>query len=277
MKNILNITISKTLILGLVFATMISPLQTNAAVESEAYINDITYAKGVLAKVLIPNANFSEIGKQEMENKPDKIVYGKDTKFSTFISELPTETKNIIEKMKPGEITKDMFIAHRWEIGTDGNAIQNDAVQIIKLLGKKKMLKHKKEVYIEHILISYKEAADKSGIPNITRSETEAIALINTIKKNINSQKDFERLAKENSDDASNKGSGGKLEEPAIKEAPIYVAEFNNAALKLKRSGDISDIIKTQFGYHIMYATKVKNNVRENKAKLEVISIALAP
>ena len=67
-----------------------------------------------------------------------------------------------------------------------------------------------------------------------------------------NSGADFAKLAKQYSQDDGTKASGGDL--GFVSATSPYVDEFKNAALALS-TGQISDIITTQFGFHIIKAT----------------------
>jgi len=113
----------------------------------------------------------------------------------------------------------------------------------------------------------------------------------------------FEDLAKEYSDDASNKEQGGLLGTASVAYfKSVFVPEFVDAALKLK-AGEYSAPVKTEFGYHLikmnerkyaqgeeweaakerirteLYAQKFQmekrqewiKNLRENEAKIEIL------
>jgi peptidyl-prolyl cis-trans isomerase C len=60
---------------------------------------------------------------------------------------------------------------------------------------------------------------------------------------------DFEKVAREKSGDTSNAGRGGDL---GWFEPGRMVPEFDEAVAKLKKPGEISDLVRTQFGWHII-------------------------
>ncbi len=80
---------------------------------------------------------------------------------------------------------------------------------------------------------------------------------------------DFAKLARENSDDLGSKSAGGDLGW-APKEA--YVKEFSDALFAMNK-GDISNLVKTQFGYHVIRLEDVEAphvpSFEEIRAELE--------
>jgi peptidyl-prolyl cis-trans isomerase D len=70
----------------------------------------------------------------------------------------------------------------------------------------------------------------------------------------VKAGEDFAKLARENSDDPGSKSAGGELGW-AGREA--YVAPFAEALFALK-SGQVSDLVTTQFGYHIIQLEDVR-------------------
>ncbi len=90
----------------------------------------------------------------------------------------------------------------------------------------------------------------------------------NEIKEKLDNGEDFADLAKEYSKDTANAANGGNL---GTFSRGQMVKEFEDAAFKLKE-GEISEPIKTQFGYHIIKINKVADSVEDNK---EAITKAL--
>jgi parvulin-like peptidyl-prolyl isomerase len=79
--------------------------------------------------------------------------------------------------------------------------------------------------------------------------EKESVA--KEILEKIKNGEDFSKLAMEYSKDGSRR-RGGDL---GYFGRGMMVKEFENAAFKLKK-GEVSGIIKTQFGYHIIKRTE---------------------
>ncbi|MFG0639544.1 peptidylprolyl isomerase [Delftia sp. WSY_22] len=94
---------------------------------------------------------------------------------------------------------------------------------------------HLDQVHVRHILIAGAEPESKA----------KADELLAQLKKGA----DFAELAKENSAD---KGSGAKGGDLGFFEPGRMVPEFDKVAFALKTPGELSEPVKTQFGYHIL-------------------------
>jgi parvulin-like peptidyl-prolyl isomerase len=83
---------------------------------------------------------------------------------------------------------------------------------------------------------------------NKPTSREEAKKLADDLLQRIKGGDDFEKLAKEFSDDPGSGAQGGDL---GYQSPDAYVPPFKQALLKLK-PGEISDVVETQFGYHVI-------------------------
>ncbi|OVE77890.1 hypothetical protein BVX99_01320 [bacterium F16] len=107
------------------------------------------------------------------------------------------------------------------------------------------------EVRASHILISYKGASRSQQ----TRTEAEAKELAEKVLKEVNAKDaSFAKLAAQYSDGPS-KDNGGDVN--FFRRKGQMAEPFANAAFKLKR-GEISDLVKSDFGYHIIKKTAEK-------------------
>ena len=99
-----------------------------------------------------------------------------------------------------------------------------------------------------HILIRYAGAARTT--PDITRSKADAQKLAAEVaKKAARPGADFATLANEYTEDPSGKGRGGKL---GTFPKGRMVPEFDKPLFAL-RPGEVSGVIETPFGFHIIY------------------------
>lgn len=92
-----------------------------------------------------------------------------------------------------------------------------------------------------HILVKVDPAKGPAG-------DAEAKAKADKLAERAKKGEDFAKLANENTDDTSGKGSGGSL--PPFGKGQM-VAEFEQAAFSMA-PGEIRGPIKTQFGYHVI-------------------------
>ncbi|MBA2133596.1 peptidylprolyl isomerase [Hydrogenispora sp. UU3] len=98
-----------------------------------------------------------------------------------------------------------------------------------------------------HILI-----ATSSEVKAEPLSDQEALKKAREIYQKLQEGADFAELAREYSDDASNKEQGGKLGRVPLSYFKMaFASEFVEAALKLE-VGEYSEPVKTQFGYHLI-------------------------
>ena len=98
------------------------------------------------------------------------------------------------------------------------------------------------EVFSAHIMVR----AGKGTTPD---DSAKAVQKINEINGKLKAGGNFEELAKQYSDDQGSAKNGGVL--PSFKTGRM-VPEFESAAFALKNKGDISEPIKTQYGWHII-------------------------
>jgi parvulin-like peptidyl-prolyl isomerase len=104
-----------------------------------------------------------------------------------------------------------------------------------------------------HILFAPKNTADPSATP--TQADWDAAkALAEKVRQQIVDGADFAAMAKQYSDDPGSKDSGGDL--GGIKKDGSTVAEFEAAVFALKQ-GELSQPVKTQYGYHLIDVTQI--------------------
>ncbi|PWK53817.1 peptidylprolyl isomerase SurA [Pleionea mediterranea] len=130
--------------------------------------------------------------------------------------------------------------AKNLEIGGISDPLRSGSgFHIIKLLDKKGELKHiVQQVDARHILL----------MPNAIRDEAASKALIENLHQQLKDGADFAELAKEHSDDKGSAREGGKL---GWSKPDKFVGPFKEAVETLPLN-QISEPIKTQFGWHIV-------------------------
>jgi peptidyl-prolyl cis-trans isomerase C len=132
-----------------------------------------------------------------------------------------------------------------------------------------KAYEEKKQSYQQakarHILIAFQGSpAQQQGKKELTEEEAKAKA--EEIRKKIAAGADFAEVAKTESDD---RGSGSRGGELGTFSRGQMVPEFEQAVFGAK-SGELTPVVRTQFGYHIIKVDELKTqSLDEVKAELE--------
>ncbi len=117
-------------------------------------------------------------------------------------------------------------------------------------------------VKVNHILLTILESGTKTEIAPEKKKEKRE--LIDKLLQRAKGGEDFAKLAKEFSEDLGSKERGGEYIFPRGRMVP----EFEAAAFALV-PGQISDVVTTQFGYHII---KLQEKVAPKKLALAEVS-----
>lgn len=112
---------------------------------------------------------------------------------------------------------------------------------------------------VRHILIMSSQEADAKA------SET-AKAKVEGLLTQIQQGADFAELAKANSEDPGSASRGGEL---GFFQRGDMVPEFEAAAFALVKAGDLSDIVKTSYGYHLLQLVAVEPAKTPNFAEVK--------
>jgi len=119
------------------------------------------------------------------------------------------------------------------------------------------------EVSARHILI----ATGDSAVPSAHKlSDAEALAKAQKIKARLEKGEDFAAIAKAESDDTSSGAQGGDL--GSVGRGKM-VPPFDAAVFSLKKN-QISDPVRTQYGYHIIQVTSDKTAPKFADARAQV-------
>ncbi len=103
------------------------------------------------------------------------------------------------------------------------------------------------QIRASHILVSHAEAQGASSL--LTKED--ALAQIENLKTQLETGREFNDLAKEFSDCPSS-GQGGDL---GMFGRGAMVPAFDQAAFDLETDA-VSDIVETEFGYHLIQRTE---------------------
>ncbi len=187
-------------------------------------------------KVVATDAEVEERLKQMQQQFPNEEAFKKAlAERNMTIERLRSDTRNdlVISKMMDAEVS------------TTPGASDAEAKEFYEKNPDK--FKQPEQVRASHILIRVDENADAAA-------KQKALAKAQALLKRAKAGEDFAALAKANSQDGS-AAQGGDLNYFGRGQ---MVPAFDEAAFKLK-PGEISDIVTTQFGYHIIKVTDHKD------------------
>ncbi|MBU6199712.1 MAG: peptidylprolyl isomerase [Xanthomonadaceae bacterium] len=161
--------------------------------------------------------------------------------------------KQLAAQARAGGLEKDPLVQRRIQLATEDTlaSVQLEHYKAaLKLpdfneLAHEYYLAHKSEfvapgeVDVKHVLVS-----------NKNRGDDEAKARIGKVEATARAHPDqFDALIAKYSDDPSVKDNHGLIKDAASGQ---MAAPFAKAAAELKKPGDISPIVKTEFGYHVL-------------------------
>lgn len=216
---------------------------------------------------------YSIVAQEEEQAFPGKVKYEKSDFL--FAEDIPQAVNDAIANLEVGEFSQEIIESgNSFVINAQGQAIQETGLALVKLIEKKEEIKAEKQVKVSHILISFVGADSASA--SITRTDEEAEELAKEVKVKLESGEDFSATAKEFSDDNSNKETSGILSTPVTGDG-TYVYDFEQAALALEEQEQLSEIVKTQFGYHIIKANDIQVDVTETKYQYETVTYSTIP
>ncbi|MDR1775664.1 MAG: SurA N-terminal domain-containing protein [Actinomycetes bacterium] len=120
--------------------------------------------------------------------------------------------------------------------------------------------------YYEQNKDTFVEAAGKRASHILFAADDKSTAekVLKDLKKSTDLEKDFAAAAKEHSTDTASAANGGDLGWPTS----AYVENFQKALDKLDVD-EMSDLVKTEYGYHIILVTDERN---ESTQKLEDVT-----
>jgi protein-export membrane protein SecD len=208
-------------------------------------------ADKVLQEAIKPGADFVKIGEAN-QTSDNKIVLNKDVK--NYVSELPANYKDILPTLSVGQVyDKTTESSGEYMLSGEGKVTEKKSIKIVQLVSKEskeKVNKTEEKVTASHILISY--AGAQRAAETVTRTKEEAKALADKIAAELKTNPDnFTAKANELTDDPSGKTNGGSL--GSFGKGQMTQA-FEDAAFALN-IGQISDVVETEFGYHIIKVT----------------------
>ncbi len=225
--------------------------EQNTTSESEDQEQVEAAAESALKQILVAPKDFDSIARAQQDSAAATFTQ-EDYKFK---DELPQALADTIWNYPAGKITPQIVAGNDGYMAIDSQVVPMDGFFIAQVIDKKtgveRQNNQEKEVQASHILISYKGAQSSPA----TRSKKEAQELAAVIdQKAKESDSDFSMLAKANSDDPSVIDNAGEL---GFFTHDKMTPAFADAAFSMEK-GQVSDVIETEFGFHIIKVTDVK-------------------
>ncbi|MDI6743744.1 MAG: peptidylprolyl isomerase [Thermodesulfovibrionales bacterium] len=206
---------------------------------------------------------------KELQSMPEDVreAFLQDSnQFMRFLEDMANKEALHQEAVKKG-IDKDSALQKKLEY--------YKKITIIQMLLEKE-LSQKVKVSDSEIKEYYKKNMGELASPEQIRLShimTKSEATIKKAHERIKKGEDFAKVAKELSEDKQSAALGGDLGSFEDGKMP---PEFNNAIRALKK-GDVSQPVKTEFGYHIIKVTDRKKgkNVDINNIKEDIRRVLL--
>ena len=222
----------------------------------ELQINQLR--RGLIESSFITPSEFRRFVELQMEERDGQYLLIPSSKFADQVS-LDNEavsafyTENINSFMTEEEIDVEFLSIDTEEIAQSIEFSPLDVEQYYK--ENIERFRSNEERKSSHILISF----DDEVIEDAAQEQSKDILV------RIKGGESFEELAQEFSDDSGSATNGGDL---GWAEPGLFVSEFDQVLYALE-IGEISDPVKTQFGYHIIRLDDVKEGRKKEFAEIE--------
>ena len=214
--------------------------------------------RGLIESSFITPFEFRKFVELQMEERGGEYLLIPSSNFAVQVSldeeEVSTfYTKNTNSFMTEEEIDVEYLSINIEDITQDIKFSKSDVEQYYK--ENIDRFRSNEERKSSHILISFDDEVIDDA----------ALEQIKNIQERIKAGESFEALAQEFSDDGGSAASGGDL---GWAEPGLFVPEFDQVLFALE-TGEISEPVKTQFGYHIIRLDDLKEGKKKEFAEIE--------
>ncbi|MCK9859107.1 peptidylprolyl isomerase [Paenibacillus sp. ATY16] len=240
--------IAVSAILAIVLIIVLIKPPFGAGDKAVATVNGVKISKDKLYDSLVEQGGKSTLDNMITQELIDQAA--EDAKVTVTEADVDKE----IENLKKSFGSEDEFNQTLAQYGMTVDSLRQDAEVQVKI---RKILEPQVKVTDEDIKAYYDQNKASMSTPEQIRASHILVATkeeAEDILKQLKAGADFATLAKEKSTDTGTKDNGGDLNffgkgsmEPA----------FEDAAFKLKK-GELSGIVQTSYGYHIIKKTDEK-------------------
>ncbi len=238
---------------------------TSQGVSQSQYENDLRIQlqinqlrRGLIESSFITPSEFRKFVELQMEERSGQYLLIPSSNYADQVildnEEISTfYTENTNSFMTEEEIDVEYLSIDIEDIVQDIEYSKSDVEQYYK--ENIDRFRSNEERKSSHILISFDDEVIDDA----------ALEQINNIQERVKAGESFEALAQEFSDDGGSAANGGDL---GWAEPGLFVPEFDQVLFALE-IGDISDPVKTQFGYHIIRLDDLKEGRKKEFAEIE--------
>ena len=216
-------------------------------------------------KTLQANILDSLIVLKVLENYADKNNFKAtqkeiDDAYQKIVKSYPSESdleKDLIAKKISKDFLMDQISSQVLRDKIFADATKNITISDAEVKkyyddNKETLFKVPEQIQVSHILIQF---IVPEGQELVEQLKLEAYDKIKAVQEKLISGQDFAALAKSYSEDTASKENGGDI---GLISAGQTIKEFEDAAFALK-VGEVSDIVETTYGYHLIKATDRKD------------------
>jgi len=228
-------------------------------------IEDLLFQKLLINQAKLDSLNISD---EEVETEIDKRLSYFESQLGSIkkVEDYFGKSKAEIE-LELSKVIKDQFLAQRMQaqLTLSIKVTPAEVKDAYALLSDAEIPTMPTQVEVAQIVIK----------PKITSEQKDVMrARLNSFRERIYNGEDFKMLATLYSDDPGSATKGGEL---GFVNRGDLVPEFERAAFRLKE-GEISEVVESQFGYHIVQLIERRGeqiNVRHILIKIKVNATAL--
>ena len=228
-------------------------------------IEDLLFQKILINQAKLDSLNVSD---EEVETEINKRLSYFESQLGSVekVEDYFGKSKAEIE-LELSKVIKDQFLAQRMQtqLTSSVKVTPAEVKEAYALLSDVEIPTMPTQVEVAQIVIK----------PKITNKQKDEIrARLNSFRERVYNGEDFKMLATLYSDDPGSATKGGEL---GFVNRGDLVPEFERAAFRLKE-GEISEVVESQFGYHIVQLIERRGeqiNVRHILIKTKVNATAL--
>lgn len=183
-----------------------------------------------------------------------------DDAYQNIVASYPSESdfeKDLVAKKVSKDFLMDQISSQVLRDKIFADVTKNTTVSDAEVKqyyddNKETLFKVPEQLQVSHILIKFNVPEGQELTEQLKK---EANDKIKAVQEKLKSGQDFAALAKSYSEDTASKENGGDI---GLISAGQTIKEFEDAAFALK-VGEVSDIVETTYGYHLIKVTDHKD------------------